>query len=54
MKREKGFYWVRAQDEWIVAFFDGDYWDSHVQYTECDDDGWDEIDETPIKNPDAQ
>ena len=50
MKRNKGYYWVKREDEWWVAYYDGyGYWQkigSDRHYTDFD---WQEINEVEIK-----
>jgi len=50
MKRNKGYYWVKREDEWWVGYYDGyGYWQrvgSDRQYTDFD---WQEINEIEIK-----
>ena len=50
MKRNKGYYWVKREDEWFIGYYDGYcYWQrvgSDRQYTDFD---WQEINEVEIK-----
>lgn len=56
MKRERGFYWVKDGEAWIVAEWQGDeleYW--YVTGDECSHpDGWfEEIREIKLTAPDV-
>lgn len=54
-ERQWGWYWVRCDKDWEIAYWDGDFWQcrgtSHVRHL-YPDTVFDEIDETPIKRND--
>lgn len=52
--REPGWYWVRWDETWEVAWWDGELWhDADTGYT-LGDALWVEIDERRIETPDEE
>lgn len=48
MKRKNGYYWVKREDNWIIAYYDGTGWmriGTDGEYTDFD---WQEINNIEI------
>lgn len=48
MKRKNGYYWVKKEDNWIIAYYDGTGWmriGTDREYTDFD---WQEINNIEI------
>jgi hypothetical protein len=50
MKRNEGFYWVKYENKWIVAFYNEVEVKFELTMSDCyfDIDEFDEVDEFPI------
>lgn len=47
--REEGFYWVKDDEQWIIAEWDGGIWYTHGNDYEFQDSDFQEIDERKIQ-----